>query len=104
MRERRVGSQRVHKITERRAPGFADGRIAARQRNVAEMRAALESSIRSCQEFAAPDRAIGAISRAIECDADDITREAVLEHATGDVCVVMLDCKLRQREFERVSG
>jgi len=56
------------------------------------------------QEFAAPDRAIGPQTRAIESDADDQFIEAVLGHATGQVRMMMLhgDQGSRPGVFSRV--
>ena len=63
----------------------------ARQADVREVSSALERPAVAQQELAAPHRAVGAVPRAVEDDTDDPLRQPVLDYATGQVRVVMLN-------------
>ena len=74
------------------APGFPDCHLAAGQPERNQMSEPAESRGGPRQELATPDRAIAAITRAVESDAQDLLLQpAMLEHPTYDVRVVMLD-------------
>ncbi len=78
-------------MSERHAPGFADGLVAAGHTDVAKMHRAPEPPIISDQKFPSPDSAIETVARAIECHPDDSFAQAILGHATRHVAVVMLN-------------
>src|ERR1035441_10277857 len=92
-------------------PGRAHRRIASRQRDVAQMRAAFESAVVRHQEFASPDlddgdvaggspqpseRPVGRVAGAIQRHSDRLTAQSVLGHATGNVRVMVLHADLLQ--------
>src|SRR5208337_3103274 len=77
-------------VTHRHAPRLGDGRRAARHGDVIEMRHTLEISISCKQDFPAPNCAVGSVARAVQGDADHLSIQVVLGHATRDVGVVML--------------
>ena len=81
---------------QRHAPRLAHRGVAAGQRHVAQVRAALERRQVRAEELRAPDRAVGAVAGAVEC-ATPMTSpsQAVLRHAAGDVRVMMLHADLR---------
>ena len=84
-------AERVAQIAQGHAPGLADRRVTAGQRDVAQMRAPGELRVACDKEFAAPDAAVAAVARAVEGDANHLSAQVVLSHATGDVGVMMLN-------------
>ena len=60
------------------------------------MTGAFERLIIRDEKFAAPNRAIRAVARAVESDTDDRPVEPVLGHAGGHVGVMVLDLDPRQ--------
>src|SRR5512140_864026 len=58
------------------------------------MSAAFEAGKVGDQEFSSPNLAIGAVSGAIEGNADHLSFEVILRHATRDVCMVVLHAYL----------
>lgn len=87
----------------RHAPRLADSRGAARHRRGLKVADALEPGQVREQELAAPDRAVGAVTRAVEGDAEDRAILAVVRQARSDVRVVMLDADVLDAfELERV--
>ena len=96
---------RVDQVAQRRAPRLAHGRVAARQRDVAQVAAPLAAPIAGHQKLAAPDGPIGAVSGAVERHSDDFAREAILGHAGGDVRVMVLHAEFRHPNHpQRVLG
>ena len=96
---------RIEQIAEAEPPRFANGPVAARQRNITKMGATLESGEIGHQKFPAPDLAVRAEPGSVECDADDFVGDPVLGHATRDVRVMMLDADLwKIRHLQRELG
>ena len=77
------------------APALARGLVAAGLREGLDGAEPPEALVVGEQELAAPDRAVGAVARAVERDADDGRLLVVLGHAGEDVRVVVLDFEER---------
>ena len=54
----------------------------------------LEFGAISHKKFAAPDRAVRAVTGAVECDPNDRFVQIVFGHDAGDVCMMMLNTDL----------
>jgi len=80
-------------VGQRHAPRLADGLVAARQADVAQVGRPAKVLVIADQELAAPDRPIGAVAGAVERDPEDRPGQPVLGHATGHVRMVVLHGK-----------
>ena len=92
---------------KRGAPGLAHRRVTAGQHDRPQRRETLETAIVGEQELAAPGRAVGAPSGAVEGDADDGPLQVVLRHGAGHVGMMMLDADVHHivpRERVRVEA
>jgi hydrogenase maturation protein HypF len=71
-----------------------NGNVAARQRNVSQMRGSFKAKIISQQNFAAPNRAVIAVARSVKCKTDNlfIRAQVVFRHHRSNVRVMMLNC------------
>jgi hypothetical protein len=86
-------------------PRLLDGRAAARHRHRSEMADPLERPPVGKHELAAPDRAVGPVSKAVEGDPDHGCVDSVVRQAGHDVRVVMLHAdQVDADEFHRVLG
>ena len=68
----RILTESIDKIRQGHAPGFAHSGITTRQRDITKVRVPYKSVVTGDQELAAPDAAIGSVSRAIERHADGL--------------------------------
>ena len=81
----------IEQVAQAEPPRFANGPVATRQRNIAEVTTALETSEIGDQKFAAPYLSVAAKSSSIERHANHFVRDPVLGHAACDMGVMMLD-------------
>ena len=81
----------LHQVAECDAPGFMDSRCTTGKRDVFEVAHALEAGVIGNEHFPAPYGAIGAITGAIERDADHFSIEMIFRHARSDMRVMVLD-------------
>ena len=81
---------------ERVARRLAHGRRAARQGPVGEMGGADEVRLVADEHLASPQRAVGAVARPVERDADDLAPLVRLGERRSDVGVVVLDLDERR--------
>ena len=77
-------------VAYRHPPGLADGGGSAGQRDIFEMSGAFEILIAGDEHFSAPYLSVGAEAGAIEGKANHAAFEMVLDHAAGDVSVMVL--------------
>ena len=100
-----IGAKSVHQVGQSGAPGLAHGRIAAGQPDVPQVRAPFKAAVASHQKLAAPNGAVGAVSRAVEGHPDGIASQAVFGHAGSDVGVMVLHADHGQAlQPQRVFG
>ena len=85
-----VRPERRVEVGDRRPPRLLDGRVAARERHVREVTDAPVPLEVGDEELPAPDRPVIAVPGAVERDAEDRTRLAMLGEDAGDVRVVVL--------------
>ena len=91
--------KRIPQQADGDAPALARGLVAAGLREGLDGAEPPEALVVGEQELAAPDRAVGAVARAVERDADDGRLLVVLGHAGEDVRVVVLDLEERHADF-----
>ena len=97
-----VSPERIAQIAERHAPWLPYRRVAARQRDVTQMRPPHESRKVGDQKFPAPDFSIGAVAGTVEGHANHLAAEVIFRHATGNVRMMMLHADFSfQRQFQR---
>src|SRR4051794_32211288 len=85
---------------DRRPPGFVNSRFAAGQRKRPQPGDSLKLRARAYEKFTAPNSAIGAVTRTVPGDTENSAiQPAVLQHARGNVCMMMLNGKLLNRLF-----
>jgi hypothetical protein len=89
--QRRLGHAGVLGVRECHPPRVADGRVAARERDRAQVSGPLRGCGVADEELPAPRVPAGAEAEAVERDPDDPTLQAVLGHHRRDVRVVVLD-------------
>ena len=91
--------KRIPQQADGDAPALARGLVAAGLREGLDGAKPPKAFVVGEQELAAPDRAVGAVARAVERDADDGRLLVVLGHAGEDVRVVVLDLEERHAGF-----
>src|SRR5665213_326345 len=86
-------------MAEGHAPRLADGGFSAGHGDVVEMGETLEMVEAADEHFPAPDAAVGAVTGAVEGDADSLGLDCMFGHASGDVSVMMLHSDDAQAAF-----
>ena len=81
------------------APAFAGGFVAAGLLEGGDGAEALKACVVAFEDFAAPDGAVGAVSRTVHGDADDGLVAVVFGHTAENVGVVVLEGQQREAEF-----
>src|ERR1019366_1083904 len=77
--------------SERSAAGFFDRLVAARQTERTQMRDAFDAFVGDEEKFAAPNRAVEAVTRAVPRNTEHRRRNFVFRHARQNVRNVVLD-------------
>ena len=103
--EKLLSPRNFIKQSERGAAGFFDRLVAARQTERTQMGDAFDAFVRDEEKFAAPNRAVQAVTGAIPRNAERGRRDFIFRHAGQDVGDVMLDADHgRARVRLRVVG
>ncbi len=88
-------AMRRGKIADRRPPGLMNGRLAAGQWHRLQPGVTFKRARLADEHLAAPNRAIGSVTRAVEDDADGFLGHVVFSHHRRQMRVMMLDAEAR---------